>query len=117
MFPLRRPLLVFPLRRPLLVLPLALFVASAAALLVVGVPGVMVRGVGESIGEGFPLTVSAPPPHRIDSTIVRAHQHATDNGRKEEMHRRDPQASVGKLTQPMDNPVNVVGETTVLRRR
>ncbi|MFD7055938.1 hypothetical protein ACFWBS_43745 [Streptomyces mirabilis] len=31
------------------------------------------------------------------------------------MHRRDPQVWAGKLKQPMDNPVNVVGETAVLR--
>ncbi|MFF0044324.1 hypothetical protein ACFYRG_50835 [Streptomyces mirabilis] len=68
----------------------------------------MVRGVGEGVGEGFPLAVSAPPPHCIDSTIVRAHQHATDTDRR----RRDPQASAGKLKQPV---VNVVGETAALR--
>ncbi|MFJ8026047.1 hypothetical protein [Streptomyces sp. NPDC096311] len=44
-------------------MPLTSFVA--AALLVAGVPGVVVGGVGEGVGEGFPLAVSAPPPHRI----------------------------------------------------
>lgn len=54
----------FPLHCPLLLPSLLCFLTSAAALLVAGVPGVMVGGVGEGVGEGFPLAVSAPPPHR-----------------------------------------------------
>jgi hypothetical protein len=53
----------FPLRGPLLVLSLAFFVALAAVLLVTGVPGVMVGGLGQRVGEGFPLAMSATQPH------------------------------------------------------